>query len=49
METADLGDGDNPSGRCRFDRSAIGRVLLQSQMRSTFMMVGEIIAGQDAP
>jgi hypothetical protein len=33
METADLGNGDNCSWRCRLDRSAIGRVLLQSERR----------------
>src|SRR2546422_9300068 len=42
METADFGDGDNPSGRRRLDRSAIGRVLFQPKMRSTFMVIRDI-------
>jgi hypothetical protein len=42
METADFGDRDNPSGRRRLDRSAIGRVLFQPEMRSTFMVIRDI-------
>jgi hypothetical protein len=39
---ADFGDGDNPSARHGLDWSAIGCVLFQPEMRSTFMIIRNI-------
>jgi hypothetical protein len=38
METADFGDSDNPSSRRRLDGPVTGSVLLQPEMRSTFVV-----------
>ena len=48
METTDFGDRNNPPGGSSRDRSAIGRVFLEAQVRSTPMIV-PAVRREDAP
>jgi hypothetical protein len=48
METTDLGDRNDPPGGSFRDRSAIGRVFLEAQVRSTPMIV-PAVRREDAP
>ena len=48
METTDFGECDNPPGRRRLDRSAIGRVLFQPEMGPTLMVIGDVRAQDTA-
>jgi hypothetical protein len=48
METTDFGDRDDRPGGSFRDRSAIGRVFLEAQVRSTPMIV-PAVSREDAP
>jgi hypothetical protein len=48
METTDFGNRDDSSGACRLDRSAVRRVLAQSEMSPTSVVVRDVGEDQSA-
>lgn len=47
MQTADLGDGDDPSDPARLDRAGVGAILAERKMRPHSMVVVGV-RGEDA-